>query len=147
MALFVIFFCLMTNAIAKTSINEIHSCLAMVDFVNAKLESSESMYSPEDKAVIHKGLSGYARYLENDVIDPKLLNLYGGNAAQAKLMKRLFTRQQKRFIEHLDVRHVEKKFSTDYVIAIRECSVQTRSQGDIALSLRQALLIMEAPNS
>ncbi|MEP3350052.1 MAG: hypothetical protein ABJN96_08885 [Marinomonas sp.] len=145
--LFVIFFFSMTNAMAKTSINEIHSCLALVDFVNSKLESSESTYSPEDKAIIHKGLFGYARYLENDVIDPKLLKLYGGNVAQAKLMKKLFNRQQSRFIEYLDERHAERKFATDYVIAIKECSVKTRSQGDVALYLRQALTTMEKLDS
>ncbi|MEP0073377.1 MAG: hypothetical protein ABJE79_11790 [Marinomonas sp.] len=138
-ALFVIFFFSMTNAMAKTSINEIHSCLALVDFVNSKLESSESTYSPEDKAIIHKGLFGYARYLENDVIDPKLLKLYGGNVGQAKLMKKLFNRQQARFIKYLDDRHSNKKFSTDYITAIEECALKTSVRNEVALPLKAAL--------
>jgi hypothetical protein len=130
--------CSMITLAANPSINEIHSCVALVDFVDAKLSRSEDIYSQQDKLVIHKGLSGYARYLDDDVITPKLLNMYGGNAAQAQLMKKLFSRQQARFIKYLDDRHSGQKFATDYAIAIKECTTKAPAQGDVALLLEQA---------
>jgi hypothetical protein len=124
------------------SINSIHSCLALVDFVNSKVKGANDTYSSDEKELIHKGLSGYSEYLDKDVINPKLLKLYGGNASQAKLMKKLFSRQQGTFTQYLDDRYSEKKLLTDYSVGIQECSVKTGSQGDVALALKKAINTM-----
>jgi len=124
---------------AATSINEIHSCLALTNFVDSKISGASNTYSEEEMALIHSGLRRYGNYLDHDVIDPKLLKLYGGNVAQAKLMKKLFSRQQRSFTRYLNDRYSEDKIPTDYVIAIKECSIKTRSQGDVALALKQAI--------
>lgn len=127
---------------APLSINSIHSCVALVDFVNSKVEGADKTYSSDEKEVIHKGLSAYSEYLDKDVINPKLLKLYGGNATQANLMKKLFSRQQRTFTQYLDDRYAERKLPTDYAVGIQECAVKTGSQGDAALSLKKTLNTM-----
>ena len=124
---------------AATSINEIHSCLALTNFVDSKISSASNTYSEEEIVLIHTGLRRYGDYLDREVIDPKLLQFYGGNESQAKLMKKLFSRQQASFIRYLSDRYSEDKIPTDYVVAIKECSIKTRSQGDVALALKQAI--------
>lgn len=123
---------------AATSINAIHSCLALVQFVGSKVEGAK-MYSDSEKKVIQETLLEYGNYLDNDVINPKLLKLYGGNAAQADLMKKLFTRQQNSFIKYLDDRYAEQKIPTDYKVAIQECAIKTGTQGDMAVNLKTTL--------
>lgn len=127
---------------ADTSINRIHSCLALTGFVYTKVSSANETYSTEEIALIRKGLKSYGQYLDRDVIDPKLLKLYGGNASQANLMKKLFSRQQSSFTRHLTERYAESKFRTDYAMAIEECSVKTGSQSDVALALKKAIRVM-----
>lgn len=128
----------MTMAVT-TSINEIHSCLALTNFVNSKISGASNTYSTEEMDMIQKGLTSYSRYLDRDVIDPKLLKIYGGKVSQANLMKKLFSRQQASFTRYLSDRYSEDKIPTDYAIAIKECSVKTGSQGDIALALKKAI--------
>lgn len=125
-----------------SSINEIHSCLALTDFVDSKINSATNTYSTEEMDIIHQGLRAYSRYLDHDVIDPKLLNIYGGKVSQAKLMKKLFSRQQSSFTRYLSDRYAEAKIPTDYAIAIKECSIKTGSQGDVALALKKAISTM-----
>ena len=126
---------------ASTSLNEMHSCLALVNFVDSKIATAA--YEENDKSAIKKGLLDYSQYLDKDVINPKLLQMYGGNQAQATLMKRLFVRQQVKFTEYLNDRYAERKLKSDYAVAIRKCSVKTRTEGDVAHSLIQAIDIME----
>ncbi|ETX12670.1 hypothetical protein MUS1_01310 [Marinomonas ushuaiensis DSM 15871] len=127
---------------SATSINEIHSCLVLTNFVDSKISGASNTYSKEEMALIHLGLRRYGNYLDHDVIDPKLLKLYGGNASQAELMKKLFSRQQASFIHYLSDRYSEDKIPTDYAIAIKECSIKTGSQGDTALALKKAINTM-----
>lgn len=123
---------------AATSINAIHSCLALVEFVSSKVVNAK-IYTDSEKGIIQKGLLEYGNYLDHDIINPKLLKLYGGNEAQANLMKKLFTRQQNSFVKYLDDRYAEPKIPTDYKVAIQECSIKTGTQGDTVLSLKRAL--------
>ena len=105
---------------AGPSINEINSCLALVDFVDIKLDESSDQYDAGDMVRIHKGLFAYREFLQHDIITPKLLSMYGGNADRAKLMQRLFERQRKSFFRHLDERYTQKKLLTDYASVIHD---------------------------
>jgi hypothetical protein len=124
---------------AGPSINEINSCLALVDFVDIKLDESSDQYDAGDMVLIHKGLSAYSEFLQHDIITPKLLSMYGGNADRAKLMQRLFERQRKSFFRHLDERYTQKKLLTDYASAILDCSGKTRLSVAVAETLKAAL--------
>ncbi len=124
---------------ANASINELNSCVALVDFVDAKLDNFASHHAVEDMAVVHSGLSAYKDFLQNDVITPKLLSMYGGNEAQAKLMQKLFDRQRATFFKHLSERYTEKKLFTEYAAAINDCTANTRIRPDVAKPLHTAL--------
>lgn len=128
---------------AGPSINEINSCLALVDFVDIKLDESSDQYDAGDMVRIHKGLSAYSEFLQHDIITPKLLSMYGGNADRAKLMQRLFERQRKSFFRHLNERYTQKKLLTDYASAINDCSGKTRLSVEVAEALKAALDNME----
>ena len=124
---------------ANPSINEVNSCLALVDFVDIKLDEFAGQYNAEDIVLVHKGLSAYSDFLQNDVITPKLLSMYGGNDVQAKLMQNLFDRQKKSFFRHLNERYTKKKLFKDYAAAIKDCSGKTRISVDVAEALKAAL--------
>ncbi|MCW8355527.1 hypothetical protein N5P32_06350 [Marinomonas pontica] len=96
---------------ANPSINELNSCFALVDFVDSKLDEFAGNYAKEDVLAVHAGLSAYGGFLQNDMIKPKLLNMYGGNEAQAKLMQALFDRQKASFYKTLNGRYTEKNSS------------------------------------
>jgi hypothetical protein len=128
---------------AGPSINEINSCLALVDFVDIKLDESSDQYDAGDMVRIHKGLSAYSEFLQHDIITPKLLSMYGGNSDRAKLMQRLFERQRKSFFRHLNERYTQKKLLTDYASAINDCSGKTRLSVEVAEALKAALDNME----
>ena len=96
---------------ANASINELNSCVALVDFVDAKLDNFASHHAVEDMAVVHSGLSAYKDFLQNDVITPKLLSMYGGNEAQAKLMQKLLIAKERLFLSIL-VSVTQKKNSS-----------------------------------
>lgn len=128
---------------AGPAINEINSCLALVDFVDIKLDESSDQYDAGDMVRIHKGLSAYSEFLQHDIITPKLLSMYGGNSDRAELMQRLFERQRKSFFRHLNERYTQKKLLTDYASAINDCSVKTRLSVEVAKALKAALDNME----
>jgi hypothetical protein len=124
---------------ATPSINELNSCLALVEFVDIKLDNFAEHYEADDMAAVHSGLSAYKNYLQNDVITPKLLSMYGGNESQAKLMQTLFDRQKATFFKHLSERYSEKKLFTEYAAAINDCTANTRIKPEVAKSLNTAL--------
>jgi len=133
------FICSPVAVAAGPSINEMNSCLALVEFVDTKLDKFADQYAANDIAQVHKGLSDYSDFLKHDVITPKLLSMYGGNATQAKLMQRLFDKQKATFFRHLNERYTEKKLFTEYAAAINDCSAKTRLKVEVAKSLRTAL--------
>lgn len=124
---------------AAPSINELNSCLALVEFVDTKLDNFSDHHSSEDMVIVHRGLSGYRNFLQDDVITPKLLSMYGGNEAQAKLMQKLFDRQKNTFFKHLNERYSEKKLFTEYAAAINDCTAYTRIRAEVAKPLNIAL--------
>lgn len=124
---------------ANPSINELNSCLALVEFVDIKLDNFADHYAAEDMVIVHSGLSAYKNHLQNDVIPPKLLSMYGGNESQAKLMQRLFDRQKETFFKHLSERYSEKKLFTEYAAAINDCTENTRIRPEVAKPLNTAL--------
>ena len=124
---------------ANPSINKLNTCVALVEFVDSKLDDYADHYSSEDMAVVHRGLSAYRSFLQDDVVTPKLLSMYGGNAVQAKLMQTLFDRQKKTFASHLNERYTEKKLFTDYAAAINDCTAYTRIKPEVVKSLNTAL--------
>lgn len=124
---------------ANPSINELNSCLALVDFVDTTLDNFSDHYTVDDMAIVHGGLSAYKNHLKNDVITPKLLSMYGGNEMQAKLMQKLFDRQRATFFEHLSERYSEKKLFTEYAAAINDCTANTRIRPEVAKPLNTAL--------
>lgn len=124
---------------AGPSINQLNSCLALVDFVDIKLNSHTEHYSAADMARVHKGLALYSKFLQEDVITPKLEGMYGGNKTQARLMQKLFDRQRKTFLHHLNERYTEKKLLTDYAASINQCSSNTRLRPDTAKALNTAM--------
>ncbi|RBP83955.1 hypothetical protein EBI01_09175 [Marinomonas rhizomae] len=131
--------CSATLFAANPSINELNSCLALVEFVDSKLDNFTDNYDAEDMTIVHGGLSAYKDFLQIDVITPKLLNLYGGNESQATLMQRLFDRQRATFFRHLNERYSEKKLFTEYAAAINDCTAKTRIRPDAAKRLHAAL--------
>ncbi len=124
---------------ANPSINELNSCLALVEFVDIKLDNFADHYATEDMAAVHRGLSAYKNYLQNDIITPKLLSMYGGNESQAKLMQTLFDRQKATFFKHLNERYSEKKLFTEYAAAINDCTANTRINPEVVKPLNKAL--------
>lgn len=124
---------------ASPSINELNSCLALVEFVDNKLDNFAEHHTADDMATVHSGLSAYKNYLQNDVIKPKLLSMYGGNESQAKLMQRLFDRQKATFFKHLSERYSERKLFTEYAAAINDCTANTRIRPEVAKPLNTAL--------
>ncbi len=124
---------------AEPSINEINACLALVDFVDTKLDEFSDQYDVGNMVLIHKGLSAYSEFLQHDIITPKLLSMYGGNADRAKLMQRLFERQRQSFFRHLNERYTQKKLLVDYASAINDCSGKTRLSVEVAETLKAAL--------
>ena len=44
---------------ANPSINELNSCLALVDFVDTTLDNFSDHYTLDDMAIVHSGLSAY----------------------------------------------------------------------------------------
>jgi len=124
---------------ATPSINELNSCLALVEFVDTKLNDFAANYAVADMAIVHSGLSAYKHYLQQDVITPKLLSMYGGSKPKAKLMQRLFDRQKATFFKHLTERYSERKLFTEYAAAINSCRANTRIRPEVAKSLNTAL--------
>jgi hypothetical protein len=129
-------------AAGNASINELNSCRALVDFVDIKLDEFAVHYAAEDIALVHQGLSAYSEFLQHDVITPKLLNMYGGNVDQAKLMQKLFERQKVTFFRHLNERYSEKKLFTEYAAAINNCTANTRIKPEVAKALNTSLNVM-----
>lgn len=127
---------------AGPSINEMNSCVALVDFVDTKLDEFADQYPADEITLVHKGLSGYSDYLKEDVISPKVLQMYGGNATQAALMHRLFDKQKATFFKHLNERYTKKKLFTEYAAAINDCSAKTRLSAGTAKDLNVALDLM-----
>ncbi|WP_409418880.1 hypothetical protein ACJ3XJ_16625 [Marinomonas sp. RS-M-Aa-14] len=134
--------CFPLFAASKASINELNSCRALVDFVDVKLDEFAGYYTKEDMALVHKGLLAYSEFLQNDVITPMLLNMYGGNADQAKLMQNLFDRQQVTFFRHLNERYSKRKLFTEYAAAINDCTAKARVRADVAKALNTSLNVM-----
>jgi len=131
--------CSPLSAANKVSINELNSCRALVDFVDLKLDEFAGHYTKEDIALVHKGLSAYSKFLQNDVITPMLLNMYGGNVDQVQLMQNLFDRQKVIFFRHLNERYSERKLFTEYAAAINDCTAYSRIKVDVAKALNTAL--------
>lgn len=132
-------FCSTEMYAATPSINELHSCLALVEFVDTKIDKFAEHYAAADMIIVHNGLSAYRNYLQHDVITPKLLSMYGGNEAQAKLMQRLFDRQKATFFKHLNERYSERKLFTEYASAINNCRAKTRIRPEVSKPLNIAL--------
>ncbi|WP_417527697.1 hypothetical protein [Marinomonas shanghaiensis] len=130
--------CSPLSAANKVSINELNACQALVEFVDVKLDEFADHYAAQDIALVHKGLSAYRDFLQNDVITPMLLGMYGGNVDQAKLMQNLFDRQKVTFFRHLGERYSERKLFTEYAAAINDCTAYTRIRPDVAKSLNVA---------
>ncbi|MDE8604794.1 hypothetical protein M3I01_018185 [Marinomonas sp. RSW2] len=107
--------------------------------MDIKLDESSDQYDAGDMVLIHKGLSAYSEFLQHDIITPRLLSMYGGNADRAKLMQRLFERQRKSFFRHLDERYTQKKLLTDYASVIHDCSGKTRLSVGVEEALKAAL--------
>lgn len=124
------------------SINELNSCLALVDFVDIKLDEFADHYSANDMFVVHKGLAAYSQFLQQEVITPKLVGMYGGNHTQAKLMQKLFDRQRKSFLQSLNDRYSEQKLLTEYAASINDCRAKTRIKADTAKALDRAITAM-----
>lgn len=132
--------CCATAMFAATpSINELNSCLALVEFVDNKIDKFAEHYAPADMVIVHNGLSAYKNYLQHDLITPKLLSMYGGNKAQTKLMQRLFDRQKTTFFKHLNERYSERKLFTEYAAAINDCTSNARIRPEVAKPLNIAL--------
>ncbi|MBR7888225.1 hypothetical protein J9B83_04650 [Marinomonas sp. A79] len=131
--------CTPVLCVAGPSINQLNSCLALVDFVDIKLSEFSDHYSQEDMATVHKGLSMYSQFLQNEVITPKLVSMYGGNETQAKVMQKLFDRQRKTFLLHLNERYTEQKLLTEYAASINQCKSNTRIRPDAAKALNNAM--------
>lgn len=127
---------------ANPSINELNSCFALVDFVDSKLDEFAGNYAKEDVLAVHAGLSAYGGFLQNDMIKPKLLNMYGGNEAQAKLMQALFDRQKASFYKTLNGRYTEKKLFTEYAAGINDCRANVGIPPAIAKTLNTAINTM-----
>ncbi|MCB5162343.1 hypothetical protein [Marinomonas algarum] len=124
---------------AGSSINELNSCLALVDFVDIKLSEFSPNYDPQDIAVVHKGLFMYSRFLQDEVITPKLVHMYGGNKTQARLMQKLFDRQRKTFLLHLNERYTEQKLFTEYADSINQCQIRNPVRTEATEALGRAL--------
>ncbi|MGO2354204.1 MAG: hypothetical protein ACTH58_05655 [Marinomonas foliarum] len=127
---------------ANPSINELNSCVALVEFVDSKLDDYAKNYAEEDIRAVHTGLSSYRDYLQEEVITPRILNMYGGNAGQAKLMQTLFDRQKNTFASHLNERYSEKKLFTEYAAAINDCTAYTRIKPEVVKKLNLAITAM-----
>lgn len=136
--------CFPVSLSASTTVNAVNSCLALTEFLDAKIASEVDAYSQQQIDDMRKGLNIYAYYLKHTVIKNRLLNMYAGNKAQAQLMWNLFYRQKNTFIKHLSQHYSVTKIPSDYSVALKKCLVKAKPEhSQVAQPIAKTLQLME----
>lgn len=121
-------------------VNQMQSCLAVIDFVDARLTPAPSHYPQTDVATVKRGLSGYKAHIQNNIVTPGLEAFAQGDKAKLEQYQTMFKQTQDGYIASLNKRYPQKRIFTDQAIAINNCAKQTVPKDAKKLeALKQAL--------
>lgn len=108
------------NAFAKPSVNEVQTCQAQLDFVDAKLVSIKK-YDAADVKTVRSGLKTYNAFLQSKHINPGLLEFTGGDKAKADDFQTQIDAYKKTVVAALDKRYPQPRVFADHAVAIDGC--------------------------
>lgn len=117
------------SAHAKPSINDMQGCQAVIDFMDAKLADAPPKYDAADVKTARKGLKIYNSYIQNDIINPGLLEFNGGDASKAKAMQAQVDTYKVGVTAALNSEFPQPRIFMDHVVALNNCAKQAVPTG------------------
>lgn len=132
-----------TSALAKQkpSINEMQGCQAIIDFVEAKLQTTPQ-YDKADIDTVLKGLGIYDRFIQDTIVTPGLLEFNGGDKAKADAMQKQVDAYKAQVKTAYDKRYPQARLFTDHAVAVNECAKKVVPEGADLEALKQAVMKM-----
>lgn len=107
-------------AFAKPSINDVQTCQAQLDFVDAKL-ASISKYDKTKVKTVRSGLQAYNAFLQSEHITPGLSAYTGGDAAKNKDFQDQIDAYKATVVAGLNKRYPQPRVFMDHAVAINNC--------------------------
>lgn len=126
---------------ATTLINDMQSCQGLLEFVDAKLESTPR-YNEEDVTKIRKGIETYNLYIQREIIAPELLKAASGDKTKADNFQRKVDHYKQTLVEKLEAKDPKNILLVDHAIAINDCANKAVPSGKALDELKDALNIM-----
>ena len=131
------------TAHAKPSINDVQTCQAHLDFVDAKLASVKK-YDKAQVKTVRKGLKSYNDFLQSEHVTPGLMALYGGDKAKVKSTQVQIDAYKKNVVAGLDKRYPQPRVFMDHAISIDACYTKAPMDASGTAVMTEALQTLVA---
>jgi hypothetical protein len=126
-------------AMAKPSINDMQGCQAVIDFVDAKLDTVGSKYDAVDVEIVRNGLNAYHTYIQVEIVTPGLLEFNGGDKGKADAMQMQVDAYKTTVTNVYATKYPQERLFAHHAVAINECAKKAVPAGADLEALKAAL--------
>lgn len=126
------------NTLSANLINDMQGCQALIQHIDNILDAAPESYPNSDVKMIRKGLRGYDKYIQDEIVTPGLLKFNAGDKDKAKAMQVQVNAYKESVTKAYDSKFKGKLFS-DHAISVNECAKKAVPTGEDLESLKLAL--------